>query len=142
VRLAVVLALFVGCIYESGGQRIGGTGGAGGGPVVVDASPSACNPVTGMGCLCGTCPVPTDMCFSLGTGGSFCSNACVPGNDAVTCALLPGQPGRGVCALSLTSPDAGPPRADHCIVVCDNFRNCPAGMVAQTIQGTCVCVGP
>jgi hypothetical protein len=137
VRLCAVLAL-VGCIYESGGMREGGTGGAGGGGA--GGNTGGCNVATGMGCTCANmaCPAATDVCTSFGVGGQFCSNACTQQDQAVSCALAPGQPGQPGCLLIFN----GGSMADHCVVLCATGSVCPAGMVAQVIQNTCVCVGP
>src|SRR5262245_4846568 len=90
MRTALLLALVLGCYGSGGGERDAPVDSSG----IADAAPSGCNPATGMGCLCGTCPQPTDTCIttiSSGDGG-WCSNRCTVQDQATTCALLPGQP--------------------------------------------------
>lgn len=155
-RIALLGFFFVCCGYASGGGR-DGTGDSDGmldaaegrrdggirdADEMLDAAPNTgCNPATGMGCTCGTCPQPSDTCVSLsgGDGGGFCSNACTTQDQQMTCALLPGQPGTSVCGLGL---NPGTSMADHCFIMCDSLGNCPAGMTHPPMMSPCICQGP
>jgi hypothetical protein len=155
-RVALFSVFFVCCGYASGGERDDEPGDSGEMPDssggrrdsglrdaddMLDGAPgSGCNPATGMGCTCGTCPQASDTCVSFGggDGGGFCSNTCTRQDQQMTCALLPGQPGTSVCGLGLP----GSSMADHCFIMCDSVGNCPAGMVHPPMMSPCICQGP